>query len=240
MSLRLLLGEKDTYTSIASCGDYVSRLRAKGGDASVKIYKGVKHGWFVPGDTNHMNPTAQNFRKCHVDEIENDTWVERESRIKTAENGVFLPDSHKRAISLLRHQRRSERIQQTSLCRDADRHSASGFRDPPRRSTVNQPAQRGAAAMMMKSILVCRIIRDGYGFSGKAQSLNGSYVSNAGNRIVISGGLYTYTQKPPETWRTTGLVQSTGDSVQFHGYLHYSRARQGTTLNCGARIWTKQ
>ena len=76
--------------------------------------------------------------------------------------------------------------------------------------------------------------------SANAQSINGSYVSNAGNSIAISGGRYTYTQKPPNVWRTSGAVQSTGDSVQFHGYLHYSCARQGTTLNCGRRIWTKQ
>ncbi len=99
MNLKLLLGEKDTYTSITSCEDYAGRLKAKGGDVAVTIYKGAKHGWFVPGDTNHVNPNAQNFSKCRFDEIANDTWVERKSQIRTAENGVILPDSHKQAIS---------------------------------------------------------------------------------------------------------------------------------------------
>jgi dienelactone hydrolase len=99
MSLRLLLGERDTYTSVASCQDYAARLKAKDGDVAVNIYKDTKHGWFVPGATNHLNPNAQNFSQCHFDEIETGTWVERKSRIKTAEGGVFLPDSHKQAIS---------------------------------------------------------------------------------------------------------------------------------------------
>lgn len=99
MSLRVLLGEKDTYTSVASCQDYAARLKAKDGDVTVTIYKGAKHGWFVPGDANHVDPNAQNFSKCYFDEIENGTWVERKSQIKTAEGGVFLPESHKQAIS---------------------------------------------------------------------------------------------------------------------------------------------
>jgi dienelactone hydrolase len=99
MNLHMLLGENDTYTSVASCQDYAARLKAKGGDAAVRIYKSAKHGWFVPGDANHIDPNAQNFSKCHFDEIETGLWVERKSRIKTAEGGVFLPDSHKQAIS---------------------------------------------------------------------------------------------------------------------------------------------
>lgn len=99
MRLRLLLGEQDTYTSVASCQEYAARLKAKDGDVAVKIYKGAKHGWFVQGATHYVDPNAQNFHKCHFDEIEVGTWVERQSQIKTAEKGVFLPDGHKRAIS---------------------------------------------------------------------------------------------------------------------------------------------
>lgn len=76
--------------------------------------------------------------------------------------------------------------------------------------------------------------------SADAQSLNGRYVSNMNNTLVISGNRYTYTQKPPNVWRTSGTLQNQGDSVQFQGYLHYSCARQGTTLNCGQRTWVKQ
>jgi dienelactone hydrolase len=97
--LHILLGEKDTYTGIANCQDYAARIKAKGGDVSVKLYADAKHGWFVPGSTHHVSPNAQNFSKCQFDEIEAGTWVERKSQVKTAENGVFLPDSHKQAIS---------------------------------------------------------------------------------------------------------------------------------------------
>ena len=43
--LLVLIGERDDYTGIGSCVDYVNRIRAAGGAAQLKLYPGAHHGF---------------------------------------------------------------------------------------------------------------------------------------------------------------------------------------------------
>ncbi|HJT62236.1 MAG TPA: dienelactone hydrolase family protein, partial [Burkholderiales bacterium] len=61
--LLVLIGERDDYTGIGSCLDYVKRIRAAGGAAQLKLYPGAHHGF--DGDAREVfRPQAQNYRDC--------------------------------------------------------------------------------------------------------------------------------------------------------------------------------
>lgn len=96
-SIHLMIGAEDTYAGVEPCQDYAGKMKAAGGDVSTKIYPGAKHGWIIPGRTSWSNPHGQNFSNCQFDEIAKGTWVERRSKIKTAEKDRLLPDGRRRA-----------------------------------------------------------------------------------------------------------------------------------------------
>ena len=61
--LLVLIGERDDYTGIGSCLDYVNRIRAAGGAAQLKLYPGAHHGF--DGDGREVfRPQVQNYRDC--------------------------------------------------------------------------------------------------------------------------------------------------------------------------------
>jgi dienelactone hydrolase len=74
----VLIGEADNYTGVKNCAAYVERIRAAGGNAEMKLYKGAHHGF--DGDTRNEREffiaRAQNFRDCLVF-IEDDLRVQR-------------------------------------------------------------------------------------------------------------------------------------------------------------------
>ena len=63
--LLVLIGERDDYTGIRTCADYLKRIAAAGGTAQLKIYRGAHHGF--DGDTatrGEYFAQAQSFRDC--------------------------------------------------------------------------------------------------------------------------------------------------------------------------------
>jgi dienelactone hydrolase len=66
--LLLLIGERDNYTGIKLCAQYVERLRAAGGRAELKIYPGAHHGF--DGDPSAQREfflaRAENYSDCVI------------------------------------------------------------------------------------------------------------------------------------------------------------------------------
>jgi dienelactone hydrolase len=64
--LLMLIGEQDNYTGVKTCADYAGRIRAAGGRAELKTYKGAHHGF--DGDSSEPGEIrlqgAQNLREC--------------------------------------------------------------------------------------------------------------------------------------------------------------------------------
>jgi dienelactone hydrolase len=64
----MLIGERDDYTGIKTCAEYVERIRAAGASVELKIYPGAHHGF--DGITSNFRetwiPQAQNYRDCVI------------------------------------------------------------------------------------------------------------------------------------------------------------------------------
>jgi dienelactone hydrolase len=64
----VLIGEKDDYTGVKSCAEYVERIRAAGANIELKIYPYAHHGF--DGDASGLRDTwvarAQNYRDCVI------------------------------------------------------------------------------------------------------------------------------------------------------------------------------
>lgn len=62
----VLMGERDDYTTVKACADYLARMRAAGGSAELRVYPGARHGF--DGDTRNERefffPQAQNLSDC--------------------------------------------------------------------------------------------------------------------------------------------------------------------------------
>jgi len=93
-----LIGEDDNYTGIKVCAAYIERLRAAGGQATLKTYPGAHHGF--DGDTRFERvfslPKAQNYRDCVV-------YYEDDGRVVYAPTGELL-DSAQKSIEVLRRE----------------------------------------------------------------------------------------------------------------------------------------
>lgn len=89
--IRLLLGEADTYTGLASCLALAEELRAAGAALEVTVYPGAQHGFDGFG-RDWSDPAGQNFSGCRYEEQADGTWIERTS-------GVALRDAASRAAA---------------------------------------------------------------------------------------------------------------------------------------------
>lgn len=62
----VLIGERDDYTMVKACADYLARMRAAGGTAELRTYPGARHGF--DGDTRNEGefffPQAPNLSDC--------------------------------------------------------------------------------------------------------------------------------------------------------------------------------
>lgn len=94
--LLVLIGERDDYTGIKTCADYLGRIRAAGGSAQLRIYRGAHHGF--DGDPRaageSFSPDAQNFRDCVL-------YIEDDGRTTYARTGEPL-DSALQAFEVMR------------------------------------------------------------------------------------------------------------------------------------------
>lgn len=64
--IQVLMGERDDYTTVKSCADYLDRIRAAGGAVELRVYPGAQHGF--DGDPRNERayffPQAQNLSGC--------------------------------------------------------------------------------------------------------------------------------------------------------------------------------
>jgi hypothetical protein len=77
-----------------------------------------------------------------------------------------------------------------------------------------------------------------------AGPLDGAYISNKRNNLTILGNRYAYRSREGGTSgnHNGSFTGVGGDRYKFHGFLHYTCDRSGTTLVCagGKRSWYKQ
>lgn len=91
--LLVLIGERDDYSGIGSCVDYVKRIRAAGGAAQLKLYPGAHHGF--DGDVREVfRPQAQNYRDCVL-------YIEDDGTTTYGRTGELL-ESAQKAFDLMR------------------------------------------------------------------------------------------------------------------------------------------
>lgn len=83
-----LIGERDDYTTIKSCADYLVRIRAAGGAAELRTYPGARHGF--DGDTRNERefffPHAQNLSGCllYIEDDGGTTYAKTGERLDSA------------------------------------------------------------------------------------------------------------------------------------------------------------
>jgi dienelactone hydrolase len=94
--LLVLIGEHDDYTGIKTCADYLNRIRAAGGAAQLKIYRGAHHGFDGDPRTQRefSSAQAQNYRDCVL-------YVEDDGSTTYARTGEPL-ESAQKAFDLMR------------------------------------------------------------------------------------------------------------------------------------------
>ena len=83
----VLVGERDDYTTIKACADYLSRMRAAGGTAELRVYPGAHHGF--DGDTRNERdfffPQAQNLSDCvlYIEDDGSTTYAKTGEKLET-------------------------------------------------------------------------------------------------------------------------------------------------------------
>jgi dienelactone hydrolase len=93
--LLVLIGERDDYSGIRACTEYVNRIRAAGGAAQLRIYRDAHHGF--DGDVRvktAFSPQAQNYSDCVL-------YIEDDGSTTYARTGERL-DSPQQAFDLMR------------------------------------------------------------------------------------------------------------------------------------------
>lgn len=93
--LLVLIGERDDYSGIQTCTEYLKRIRAAGGAAQLKVYPGAHHGF--DGDARAgevFSPQAQNYRDCVL-------YIEDDGSTTYGRTGELL-DSPQKAFDLMR------------------------------------------------------------------------------------------------------------------------------------------
>lgn len=92
----VLIGERDDYTGTRTCADYLARIRAAGGTAQLKIYRGAHHGF--DGDTGAQRESfiaqAQNLSDCVL-------YIEDDGSTTYGRTGEPL-DSAQKAFDVMR------------------------------------------------------------------------------------------------------------------------------------------
>jgi dienelactone hydrolase len=77
----MLIGGSDNYTGTRTCADYVARIRAAGGQATLKVYPGAHHGF--DGDTSNEREfyvaAAENYRDCVLYYEDDGSFVDAKS-----------------------------------------------------------------------------------------------------------------------------------------------------------------
>ena len=83
----VLIGERDDYTMVKACADYLARMRAAGGTAELRTYPGARHGF--DGDTRNERefffPQAQNMSDCllYIEDDGATTYAKTGQRLET-------------------------------------------------------------------------------------------------------------------------------------------------------------
>jgi dienelactone hydrolase len=83
----VLIGERDDYTMVKACADYLARMRAAGGAAELRTYPGARHGF--DGDTRNERefffPQAQNLSDCmlYIEDDGSTTYVKTGEKLET-------------------------------------------------------------------------------------------------------------------------------------------------------------
>ena len=101
--LQVLVGEKDDYTSVKHCADYLERIRAAGGVTELRIYPGAHHGF--DGDTPRtFDPNAQNLSDCllHIEDDGRTTYARTGETLESAARaaGVMKRDCMKMGATI--------------------------------------------------------------------------------------------------------------------------------------------
>jgi dienelactone hydrolase len=77
--IRVLVGDKDTYTNPSDCRQVAERYKKDGADIEIVTLPGGQHGWDAPGHFKIAN--GQNWSLCRFDEIKPRVWVERSTQL---------------------------------------------------------------------------------------------------------------------------------------------------------------
>ena len=93
----MMIGGADTYAGVAPCTEWGDKLKAAGGNVTVKIYAGAQHGF--DADRSYTEAQGENWSKCIFDEQPDRTWKERTSGMVTNNSsGRLIAAAHKAAV----------------------------------------------------------------------------------------------------------------------------------------------
>lgn len=77
----ILVGERDNRTGRAACEDLAGYLRAAGGNVTVNVYRGARHGFDDPAGPVRADPQGENITRCVWQQGPDGLWRERTSGI---------------------------------------------------------------------------------------------------------------------------------------------------------------
>ena len=87
----MLIGGADTYAGVAPCTEWGDKLKAAGGNVTVKVYPGAEHGF--DGERPYNIAKGENWSRCVFDEQPDGSWKDRAS-------GATTNDAQGRRIEL--------------------------------------------------------------------------------------------------------------------------------------------
>ncbi|WP_137126706.1 dienelactone hydrolase family protein [Roseomonas sp. HF4] len=80
----MLVAERDNRTGRAPCDDLASYLRAAGGNVTVNLYRGARHGFDDPAGPVRADPQGENITRCVWQQGPDGLWRERASGVTGA------------------------------------------------------------------------------------------------------------------------------------------------------------
>jgi dienelactone hydrolase len=113
----MLVAERDNVTGRPACDDLASFLRAAGGNVTLNLYRGARHGFDDPAGPLRTDPAGENISRCVWQQGPDGLWRERTSGVSGA--SVFRIGANEATLAAYAQSRLGCRLLGTEMQGDA-------------------------------------------------------------------------------------------------------------------------